>query len=130
MPISIVCTVCSKEKRPDLGYLPAHKRYLGRHIGLVHEEATVRQMPFYILSGLHGLICADTLIGHYDYALTPEAAVALGGKVAEQVRALGIGQVHFYTKVTPAWLPYRSAMWFGATLGRAILFYNELGAEV
>ena len=65
-----ICTICSREKLEDRGMLPARERYTGSHITRVEELAISTMSPFFILSGVYGLLTPDEPIPHYDHVLT------------------------------------------------------------
>ena len=60
--------------------MPAYRRYVESHI--VQVRAHAGRYPFYILSGLYGLIPADKMIRNYDYVLVEDKV----GEFAERVR--------------------------------------------
>ena len=54
MSQEVVCSICSREKKQDVGLIPARQRYLGTHISLVEGKAARRNLSFFILSGARG----------------------------------------------------------------------------
>jgi hypothetical protein len=72
--------------------------------------ALEQELPFYILSGVYGFISAQVLLPPYDHLLVDDEAPLLSQKVSDQLRPLGIQEIHFYTKSKPSWQPYRDAL--------------------
>lgn len=101
-----VCTICSREKDPELTFIPAHQRYRGDHIALVRQFAREKGMPFFILSGKFGLTHEDDMVPHYDYLLTPHDVEALIPTVEAQLMGHGLRKLWLYHKPKPAWQPY------------------------
>ena len=113
MPAVIVCTVCSRTKKDDHKLLPAQERYLGGHIAKVGQVAADEDVPFFILSGVYGLIPALMPIPYYDHLLQHDDLPMLAGRVYRQLGEQRIQELYFYTKATPAWQQY------GVVLARA-----------
>lgn len=114
-PKEVVCTICSREKVKGPLLMPAHKRYLGEHIGLT--RAAAGRKPFFILSGVHGLISAKTEIEYYDHRLQDTEVAALAERVARQVRLHKIGVLYFYHEPKQSWRPYTAALSAGVIAG-------------
>lgn len=112
MPQIIVCSICSRKKRADVDLLPAVERYAGSHIQKVQVIAALAGKPFFILSGLHGLLAAEEEIENYDFQLSrrEDSIQNLSVKIQRQLQFFGIKEIHFYTKNKPAWLVYRDAL--------------------
>ena len=110
MPRTILCTVCSHGKVRSSGLLPARARYTGSHIAAVDKIAQEQQLPFYVLSGLYGLIDAEEEVPFYDYLLQPEDVDSLVTALRMQIEQGNILEVHLYVKERPAWRPYLQAL--------------------
>lgn len=106
----VVCTICSREKDQKQGFLPAHKRYLGEHIRLVEAVALSERRPFFILSGMFGLIKADRDLPYYDKRLEWEQVEALAARVAQQIAWHRIKTIRYYHEPKESWAPYTSAL--------------------
>jgi hypothetical protein len=110
MPQAIVCSICSRVKSSDEGLLPARERYQGSHISKVEGEALKRGVPFFILSGLYGLLAAEEGVPNYDYLLTNADVLKLADKIQAQLYTHNVGVVYFHTKFKPQWEPYGEAL--------------------
>lgn len=106
----IVCSICSRQKKEGAGLLPARERYLGTHISKVEGVALRRNMSFFILSGVYGLIPGDEGIPNYDYLLEAGHAPRLAELIKAQFSAYNIGKVDFHTKLKSTWEPYLTAL--------------------
>lgn len=125
-PKEVVCTICSKEKAQGPVLMPARKRYLGEHIGLAASAARFR--PFFILSGVFGLIPADTGIPYYDHRLEDAEVEKLAGRVAQQVRHHKIRIVFYLHEPKESWQPYTKALTRGVIAGGGGIVLLPLGA--
>lgn len=105
-----IITVCSKRKDTSPGMLPAHKRYQGAHVERVRKIAEEQEIPFFILSGKHGLIPANKPVEYYDYRLDDQGVKTLIRLVKKQIGAFGITSIDFYTEGKLSWAPYRDAL--------------------
>ena len=123
----IVVTVCSRQKSADPRPLPAHKRYLGSHITKVQAIAAQAGDQFYILSGYLGLVPSEDETPHYDYLLTEDGVREARGRIALQLVAGGISEIHFYTKNKSNWRFYNEALAEAAREVRAELHLHYLG---
>ena len=126
MSQEVVCSICSREKKQDVGLIPARQRYLGTHISLVEGKAARRNLSFFILSGARGLIPGDECIPYYDYLLEADKAPELAELIQLQLSAYNISKVYFYTKLKPNWEPYLEALRIGADASGVELSTNEL----
>lgn len=124
-PKEVVCTICSREKDPNPLLMPARKRYLGGHIALAASAARFR--PFFILSGMMGLIPADTAIPYYDHLLRDEEVEALSARVAQQVRHHKIRVVYYLHEPKESWQPYSKALSQGVIAGGGGVVFLTLG---
>lgn len=129
MPHSIVVSICSKQKSEEPGPLPARKRYQGSHIAKVEAAAIEKELPFFVLSGRHGLIPADKPVEYYDYLLVKEEVVVLSGLIGFQLKKYGIKEIFFYTKRKPAWEPYLEALKHACARNNVHLVVRELGED-
>lgn len=111
----VVCTICSREKAEGPPLMPACKRYLGEHIKLA--QAAARHRPYFILSGVMGLIPADTGIPYYDHRLQDAEVAALAVRVAQQVRHHKIRVVYYLHELKKSWQPYTQALTQGVIAG-------------
>lgn len=111
-PQTIVCSICSREKSKDPKPLPARERYTGSHIKLVENIALEQRAQFFILSGKFGLLHAQERIEFYDFLLTEEGVSFLAARVLRQIVWLPfvVGEIQFYTKDKPNWLPYKKVI--------------------
>ena len=109
---TIVCSICSREKAVNPEPLPARERYIGSHIKLVENIALEQGAQFFILSGKFGLLHAQERIGLYDFLLTEEGVSFLAARVLRQIVRLPfvVGEIQFYTKNKPNWLPYKKVI--------------------
>ncbi len=128
---TVVCTICSKEKIElhKKKLLPARIRYLGPHIPKVGRLAERSEMPFFILSGVHGFIFAEETIQHYDHLLVASEVSALSKKIQEQLKQQRVGYIHFYTKRKPNWAPYLKALQLAADALRIPIKVHELSDD-
>ena len=84
--------------------------YSREHISRVEAIASRLQHPFFILSGLLGLIPSSMSIPNYDFLLTDEWVENLAQKLSRQLRCYEIVHVLFYSKNKPTWSVYRLAL--------------------
>ncbi|MDB5224883.1 MAG: hypothetical protein JWO43_505 [Candidatus Adlerbacteria bacterium] len=117
--MDIVATICSRQKDPKKGLLPATKRYTGEHIMQVHAIAQTLHLPFYVVSGRYGLCRADDDLPHYDYRLRPEHKQMLSELIADQIEVQNITRLRLYVEQKLSWVPYISAVEI-ACAGRAV----------
>ncbi len=113
MAISITCTICSREKRSgDWTFLPAYQRYIGDHIAVTRRIAQEESLPFFILSGVFGLIEESREIPWYEHLLTREDPYwdDLRMLVASQLKQHEIGRVNLYVKQKPTWEVYEQLL--------------------
>ncbi|XKT75205.1 MAG: DUF6884 domain-containing protein [Patescibacteria group bacterium UBA2103] len=108
--MKIICTICSKKKNTQTGFLPAKDRYLGDHINTASNISQKQKCEFFILSGKYGLIHAQEPIPYYDYLLTDDAADKLTEKVGAQIKENNITEIIFYTENNPNWKPYEKVI--------------------
>jgi hypothetical protein len=73
-------------------------------VRLIAEQ---ERIPFFILSGLFGLISSTAPVPYYDYQLQ-KIEPRLVMLVVSQVHEIGVEEIIFYTKHTEGWAPYRS----------------------
>lgn len=110
--VTIVCSICSREKDKSKGALPARERYLGSHIKIAEAAAQKDGLLFFILSGKYGLLSAYEVVEYYDYLLKEGDVMRLALRLHGQLirSPLHIEEIRFYTKTKPAWWPYRDAL--------------------
>lgn len=121
-----ICTICSRAKDPIEELLPAHSRYLGSHIAKVALEAAQLEVPFYILSGVYGLIGGDRLIPYYERSLKRDRVGLLGEIISDQLKRIGAKRMYAYIKRKPEWKPYLDALQIGCKRQGVILEVHEL----
>ena len=117
-------TICSNDKNPAEGMLPARERYVSDFMNRVIEEGERTETPVLILPGKFGLLNPDTEIPYYDYFLTADKVDSKVPAMAEQLRKLEADQITAYLKkprTTPNWEAYyalieKSAAAVGAEL--------------
>lgn len=133
--MEIACTICSRKKAETEGPMPADELYLGAHVALVGSIAREGKLPFFILSGKHGLIPASKKIRSYDHLLVEEEIVPLAKLVRGQLLSRRITCVHFYFKARKSgdgkdnWWPYRVVMIRAALDARARIVLGFLPNE-
>ena len=96
--MKVICTYCSESKNKLLVKSPAIQIYKSLRISAIYKIANDLGVPFFILSGKHGLLKADELIYNYDYLLRPEKVNDHALKVAEQLKIKKIKNLIFFTK--------------------------------
>ena len=101
-----VVTICSRAKSQAPGPLAACLRYTAPHIKQAQAIARAQQAPFFLLSGLYGLIHEHLSIPAYDYLLDDVNAGGLVGTVAGQLKDYGITGVCLCVEDKPSWEPY------------------------
>lgn len=105
----------------------ACRRYTGTHIALVEEQAKKMEDPFFLLSGVHGFISANTMIAYYDHLINESEVSALAAKVAEQLSmSEGLEDVEFFAKRAPSWAPYIEVMRIAALQAGVRLYLRPL----
>lgn len=107
-----VLTTCSAEKRRAAGPLPAAHRYTHPRIATAWAAARTEGLPFFILSGVFGLLDAHTPVPWYDHALAQDEVAALWPRVAGRLRTRGITalDLHMAPPGTPGWAPYHAVV--------------------
>jgi len=129
----IYCTYCSALKNPASGELPAVRRYLSERIEIVATAATQRGHGFLILSGKYGLLHPDTPIPYYDHLLQDHEVTAHSGVVCEQLRALGVRKLVYFTRpptTDPNLQSYLDCIRRAVAAAGAEFEYVELDPEV
>ena len=106
----IICSICSREKDTSDVLLPAHKRYRGDHVGKVERIALSQGLPFFILSGLYGMVPYEDPIPYYDFLLTEAKVSGLVEMLKIQLQQINPIEICFYTKRKPTWVPYLEAL--------------------
>lgn len=104
--MNIVVTISSKHKDKTPELLPARKRYVSEHVKKTEIIAEEQQLPFFILSGKHGLVSADELVADYDQYLEMDAVADLVSVVEAQLRTAGITEIDYYMEDKESWIPY------------------------
>lgn len=97
---AVVCfaTYCSAAKDSRAELLPAIERYQSVRIRQVLAAATAIGVDFLILSGKFGLLRPTDPTPCYDHLLSPAEVAEHALEVAGQLRALGVGQLIFFTQ--------------------------------
>lgn len=129
MPITVVCTICSRDKDKDEMLVAARSRYTSSHIRKVERIADENCLPFFILSGLYGLISADEPIPHYDHVLGLSMVTDLHYRIHNQLAIHDIEKIHFYTKDKPAWQLYERALGLATEHLGVELVIHQLNTE-
>jgi len=93
-----VVTYCTREKSTAEGDMPAVERYLSGRIVEVHKIAEERDLPFFIVSGLFGLLDHNEGIPYYDHFMAAEEQNEVSNKVAARLIQEGFNGVVYYTK--------------------------------
>lgn len=106
--MKIICTICSKDKNKEGSLLPAYLRYTSPRIAEIKKISDTEVTPFYILSGVYGLLKDDENIPYYDHQLLEIEIDQLSHKVIKQIQDLDIKEIEFYTKPkeTVGWTQY------------------------
>jgi hypothetical protein len=109
-----ICSICSREKREDPDPLPARELYIGAHIAQVNRYAEEKGLPFYVLSGLYGIVAAEKPVSPYKHELNADEVFSLSLMIYRQLRELklaaGIEEVHFFTLLEEEWIHYQNAL--------------------
>ncbi len=106
----VICTICSKEKKNDPNPMPAVKLYLGEHIRRAHSVALSERRPFFILSGVHGLVESGRHLRHYDQRLEEDKVDDLAALVARQIVWNKIQTIRYLHEPKDSWKPYTRAL--------------------
>lgn len=109
--MQVISTICSRNKSTLPGKIPAVERYQAPHIEKVAAIARYSGKPFYIPSGLFGLVESTQPLEHYDYVLPSTVVPQLASLVDGQMKQAGIECVTLYhegSKMT--WLNYLRTM--------------------
>lgn len=93
-----IATYCSALKSEEKGLLPATKRYTSERIGRAHQHARDEGVPFFILSGLFGLIPGSLPIPYYDHLLVESELKEHIEKVTAQLMHLQLSELHFISR--------------------------------
>lgn len=96
--MKILCTFCSKEKVKNEGFLPAWKRYTSARILSIRDTAHASNIPFFILSGKHGLISENKEIEYYDHLLSEDSIQKIVSLVVGQIKESAVTEIIFYTR--------------------------------
>lgn len=121
--MKIICTICSKDKNKKESLLPAYLRYISPRIAEIKKISDTEISPFYILSGVYGLLKDDENIPYYDHQLIQTEIDTLSSKVIKQIQDLNINEVAFYAKPkdTPGWTYYYKVIEESTSRTNAIL---------
>jgi hypothetical protein len=92
------CTYCSAEKNYSKTALPAIDLYKSARISKVFLAAQQVKTKFIILSGKHGIICANEKINYYDHLLLASEVVVHSELIASQIKSKGINEIVFFMK--------------------------------
>lgn len=96
--MTVFCTYCSAKKDRSLGELPAIQRYQSHRIKSVYIAAISLGYKFLILSGKYGILEPSDPIPYYDHLLQPSEVSELSKRVADQLEALGVKNITFFTR--------------------------------
>lgn len=80
-------TYCSKEKREDVGDLPAIERYISNRIDRVSGNAAAAGCHFMILSGSFGFLDRQDPLPYYDHLMLADEVPAMVLIVANQIKS-------------------------------------------
>ena len=122
----IAVTICSKHKDENTELLPARERYISEHIKKTEAIAEETGLPFYILSGKHGLLAAHEPVSNYDQYLELDAVDDLVVIVESQLRKLGVTEVDFYMEDKESWILYAATLKKATDLTGATLRVHQL----
>jgi len=121
-------TICSNDKNPAEGLLPARERYQSEFMQRVIQRGEDTDIPVLILSGEHGLLRLNSKIAYYDHALTKDEVPYMAKLVADQLGDLGVTEIEAYIKKdrdVPGWEPYYNLLELGTRLANVDLHYAE-----
>jgi hypothetical protein len=90
--------------------LPAIQRYLGPRVKSVHAAAKSLGLEFLILSGKYGVLEPSDSIPCYDHLLKPSEVLEHSKLVADQLEALGVQDIIFFTRLGSVVEPYRDSI--------------------
>ena len=111
--LNALVTYCCKDKRDDSEPLPAIERYLSWRIDYVRRKAQAESRPLLILSGLLGLIRAETPIRIYHKQLMPEDVGPMVDLVSHQLLWLGVERIEYFVRdfqTNPEVRPYHDLL--------------------
>jgi len=105
--VDLWITTCSKDKRLDVGLVPAAQRYVSSRIAAVVARGQQLGKTVFILSGKYGLLAPGEEIEWYDRPLSAEDEPAITELVTRRLAAENAGRVIFYAEPagTPGWRP-------------------------
>jgi len=92
------CTYCSAEKNYSKTALAAIDLYKSTRISTVFLAAKEVKAKFIILSGKHGVICANDKINYYDHLLLASEVGMHSELIASQIKSKGINEIVFFMK--------------------------------
>ena len=121
-------TICSNDKDPREGLLPARERYQSDFMQRVIEEGERTETPVLILSGKFGLLAPDTEIPDYDHLLVEDELTEMVPLVAGQLEDLEATEITAYIKkdrTVPHWGTYYDLIELGAHAAGVSLQYAE-----
>lgn len=124
--MNIAVTICSKHKDNNPALLPARQRYISEHVKKTEGIAMENGLPFYILSGKHGLISADEPVANYDQYLELDAVGNLVPVVEAQLRAAEVSEVDYYMEDKESWIPYDMTLKKATDLAGVVLRVHQL----
>lgn len=124
--MNIAVTICSKHKDENPQLLPARERYISEHIKKTEVIAEKSGLPFFILSGKHGLLAAEDLVPNYDQYLEMEAVDELVSVVVVQLEKLGVTEIDYYMEDKESWVPYDMALKKACDLAGVSLIIHQL----
>lgn len=94
--MQVISTICSRNKSTLSGKIPAVERYQAPYIEKVAAIARYNGKPFFILSGLFGLVESTQPLERYDYVLPSTVVPRLASLVDGQMKKAGIECVTLY----------------------------------
>ena len=124
--MNIAVTICSKHKDENTELLPARERYISEHIKKTEAIAKETGLPFFILSGKHGLLAAEDPVPNYDQYLELEAVDDMVTVVEKQLRDAGVREVDYYMEDKESWIPYDITLKKATDLASVVLRVHQL----
>ena len=101
-------TTCCKNKLLNSEEIPAIKRYISTRINTIHKTSLNEKVPFFILSGKHGLLSPLDNIKWYDKILNEDEVTSMVKIVAEQINKLSVSSIIFFTN--KKWTTYNEVI--------------------
>ena len=101
-------TTCTADKDPSRHMVPARDRYRGARVCAAVARSERSGLPLLFLSGVYGVISAETPLPWYDHALRPDEVDGLIPVIADQLAVIGptVLTALLRPAQTPGWQPY------------------------